>query len=304
MKDPLIEIGSIIKAAREQAGLSIEELAVESRVSAHHIQNIELVNRKELPEEAYLTGFLNKLFKTLKVENGPELVANFKQDEGDYIIQSLVNNVDPAEDIADDSSYFKVYHLYILLGVLLLFIAWFVINNANQDNEAKVLSRVSQETVEKIETEEKPVEKETKKTKLEEPEKVEEVKKEIEKVEKQYDYSHTETKGRGSKSIIVRVKEIAWVQVIGMEDRNILFEGDVFPSREPNQFKFKDDDGFILATGNAGAFAVDTGDGFYDLGASGQLIKWFYPKSIKRKFERSTRKTSSNKYKEQELVTL
>lgn len=310
MNDPLIKIGSIIKAAREQSGLSIEELAAESRVSSHHIQNIEIANRKELPEEAYLTGFLNKIFKSLKIENAAGLVTHFKQDEGDYIIQSLINNTDPEEDLGESSSYFKVYHLYILLGILLLFISWFVINNANQDNEAIVLSRVAKEKVDsmKNQIETADVTKQVEKVEVKKTTQVEEVQEEIQEEirneEKTYEYKNTSVRGKGSKSIMVRVREIAWVQVIGMEHRNILYEGDVFPTSEPNQFRFKDDDGFIIATGNAGAFEVDTGDGFSVIGGSGQLIKWFYPKSIRRKFERSTRKSSSNQYKEQELVKL
>ena len=304
MKDPLLEIGSIIRAAREQSGLSIEELAAESRVSSHHIQNIEIANRKELPEEAYLTGFLNKIFKTLKIENPSDLVAHFKQDEGDFIIQSLVNKADPEEDFDNSGSYFQVYHLYILLAALLIFIAWFVVHNANQDNESKVISRVLKEKITRKKQVVSPIVEKNEIAETKEASSADELQEEIQNKEQTYSYKNTLVRGKGDKSIIVRVREIAWVQVIGMEDRNILFEGDVFPTSEPNQFKFRDDDGFILATGNAGAFEVDTGDGFSRIGGSGQLIKWFYPKSIRRKFERSTRKKSSDQYKEQELVKI
>ena len=298
MKDPLVEIAFIIKTAREQAGLSIKELASESRVSARHIENIEEVKREELPEEAYLTGFFNKLLKALKIENAAEIVSRFRQEEGNFVVQSLVNNNDPEQDAATGgTSYFEIYHLYILLGVLVLLLSWFVITSANKDNEGSSKNKTVKEKIQRSQA--PSYSKEVVKHEPEENKVLE-----IQKDEQRYVYRNTYTAGKGDKAITVRVKEIAWVQIIGMDDRNILYEGDVFPASEPNQFKFKDDDGFIIATGNAGAFAVDTGDGFKPIGASGQLLKWYYPKSIKRKFERSLRKKPIAKYKEQELVRM
>lgn len=297
MKDPLIEIGSIIKTAREQAGLSIDELASDSRVSAHHIENIEKANRKELPEEAYLIGFLTKILKALGVANSSSIVSNFKKAEGDYIVQSLVNDNDPEQDSPEKETYFKLYHFYILLVVVLLVLSWFVIRNANRDNEQGTKRKISFK--EKVETK---IENTEKSKNLIEAQKNNLVQEEIlEKPEPKidYEYKNTYTSGHGDKEIKLRVKEVAWVQIIGMDKRKVLFEGDVFPTSEPNQFKFKDDDGFVIATGNAGAFEVDTGEGPFMLGASGQLIKWFYPKSLKRRFERNRR---SARYREQELV--
>lgn len=301
MKDPLIEIGSIIKSAREQAGMSIDELALESRVSIHHIKNLESANRAELPEETYLTGFLTKVLKALKIENANKLISKFKDKEGDYILQSLVNNNDPElEAKAESKSYFKIYHIYILLGIIFLAIAWFVISSANTDNEEspgkklKVEQKINK--TKKIAEEENTVKTVSPKDKEEELEDWEN----LEKPQREYRYNNLEIRGRGDKSLYIKVKEVAWVQVIGIEDRKILFEGDVFPSREPNYFRFRDDDGFVIATGNAGAFEIDAGEGPFMLGASGQLIKWYYPKSARRKFERSTKKTT--RYQEQQLL--
>ena len=62
------------------------------------------------------------------------------------------------------------------------------------------------------------------------------------------------------------------------------------PTREPNQFKFRDDTGFVLASGNAAAFEVNTGEGPYLLGESGELIKWYYPRSAKKVYLKQTKK--------------
>lgn len=288
MKDPLVEIGALIRSAREQSKMSIEELSSESRVSSQHILNIEAGNRADLPEETYLLGFLSKLFKTLRIENGTKMISLFKNAEADFIVQSLVDSNDSEEELPlEQSSTFKIQHLYISLGILLLVIFWFLINNANKDNESWIKKKPAQQKI-------------IEKKKLPEPsEEFSQFDKntdengdiQLPEEEKKIVYANTSVRGKGNKSITVRVREIAWVQVIGMDHMTILFEGDVFPTSEPNQFIFRDNDGFVIATGNAGAFDVDAGEGFSRIGASGQLTKWFYPNSMKKRFEKSIRKS-------------
>lgn len=301
MKDPLVELGSIIRTAREQLGISIDELALESRVSIHHIKNIEEANRSELPEETYLVGFLNRILKTLKINNASTLVNSFKKNEGDFIVQSLVNNNNPELDtVSRNDSYFKLYHVYIVIAVMFFVLICFVINRANLDNEriVEVKKTVKNKKPEKtLDLHQSSVLIQQGQALIEE---IDQTKEEAEEEEEKFSYNSTVVRGKGNRSIVVRVKEVAWVQVIGLDDMDVLFEGDVFPSREPNQFKFNDNDGFVLASGNAGAFEVNTGQGFFPLGSSGQLIKWVYPDSARKKYERSHKRAS--KYKEQELV--
>jgi cytoskeletal protein RodZ len=300
MNDPLKEIGLLIKSARQSLGMSIDDLAQESRVSSHHIINLEGANRDALPEDAFLFGFLNKLLKALKIMDAAKIIDKFKSDEGEYVLQSLVDdNFTEPKTIKYKTRFFKVYYLYIILAVIVLILVVLLINNVNKDNEKTFLNK--QVVSPKIIVE--PIKPEAElliKKKVSEDEQAIE---EFETVSEdfvlpsadgmEYVYKNIYSKGKGEKSLFMRVKEVAWLQVIGANSQNLLFEGDVFPASEPNQFMFRDREGFILATGNAGAFQVDTGDGIKPLGESGQLIKWYYPKALKKKFSRSNRKITN-----------
>jgi cytoskeletal protein RodZ len=305
MNDPLKEIGLLIKSARQSLGMSIDDLAHESRVSSHHIINLEGANREALPEDAFLFGFLNKLLKALKIMNASKIIDKFKSDEGEYVLQSLVDdNFTEPKTIENKTRLINVYYLYIILVVIVLILAVLLINNVNKDNEKIFLSKqvASPQTNEEVKQQ----------LKLEGPNKLEaellierttniqdelidesKIVKENNLLsrteEREYVYKNTYSRGKGEKSLFIRVREVAWVQVIGAHSRNLLFEGDVFPASEPNQFMFRDKEGFIVSTGNAGAFQVDTGDGIVSLGESGQLVKWYYPKSLKRKLLRANR---------------
>jgi cytoskeletal protein RodZ len=304
MNDPLKEIGLLIKSERQILGLTLEDLAHESRVSSHHIANLEDANREALPEDTFLFGFLNKIFKALKLKESAKIIEKFKKEEGEYLLQFLVE-----ENFSDPKSketkrhFFKIYYLYILLSLFLLILGILLVNNFNKDNEKKFLSKqiiISSQSNDLIDLDYK------KEEILEDQISKNQSRKEIELLtssendaklpivnETELSYKSPLVRGKGEKSLSLRVKEVAWVQVLGAHSQNILFEGDVFPSLEPNQFIFHDKEGFILATGNAGAFEVDTGEGLKVLGESGQLIKWYYPKAIKRKLIRVNRKKSN-----------
>lgn len=298
MNDPLKEIGLLIKSARQSLGMSLDDLAHESRVSSHHIQNLEEADRQALPEDAFLFGFLNKILKTLKIKDAAKIIEKFKNDEGEYILQNLVEtNFTEPKAKKFKIGFFRIYYLYLILIVIVLLLAVSLINNVNRDNEKAFLSKqvLLPQTKEEVKPHKPEAELLIEKDISEEDEVIEEFESVDEDTilpkadEKEYVYKNTYSRGKGEKSLFMRVREVAWVQVIGAHSQNLLFEGDVFPASEPNQFMFRDKEGFIVATGNAGAFQVDTGNGMRLLGESGQLIKWYYPKSLKRKFFRANR---------------
>jgi cytoskeletal protein RodZ len=311
MKDPLQEIGLLIKSARQTLGMSLEDLAHESRVSSHHIANLESANREALPEDTFLFGFLSKILKALKLKEPAKIIEKFKRDEGEYVLQFLVEeNFNEPQSQKIKRRFFRVYYLYVILFVIVLALGVLLINNVNKDNEKEFLSKQlitssqtstlvnneidsNQEAVvdEELVAQENASEATEILTSAEELNDEANVQSRVS--EKDYVYKNTYSKGRGEKSLFLRVKEVAWVQVLGANSQNILFEGDVFPALEPNQFMFRDKEGFVLATGNAGAFEFDTGEGLKSLGESGQLIKWYYPKALKRKLIRANRKKSN-----------
>jgi cytoskeletal protein RodZ len=271
--DPLIELGSLIKSRREELGLSIEDLSAESRVSIRHIKNIEEARRDLLPEETYLVGFLNLLLKALKLEH-KKIINDYKYKDGTFIVQSIINQTDEPLAIQKHSThsskkepakirgqYFKIYHLYILATIVVIFLALSFINKASKT--IKEVPNIKEEQSEELFQEIKP-----------EGEEKEEA---VEAAAKPDSLST----GQGSYSLNIKIIEPAWVQIIAIGTGNVLFEGDVFPDHGLGEFDFHDNVGFVLATGNAGAFKVSTGGAFKKLGESGQLTKWYYPESAK-----------------------
>ena len=91
------------------------------------------------------------------------------------------------------------------------------------------------------------------------------------------------------KSLKLKVSEVAWFQVYGIAAGKTLFEGEAYPDIEPSKFEFKDDIGFALASGNAGAFKVYADGKTYILGQTGQLIKWYYPEGAKYEYKQRIR---------------
>lgn len=246
----LEKIGSQIKSARERSDLSLEELASETKVASRHIYNIEQGNRDQLPEETYLLGYLSKLLKTLRFKNINSVLERLKQQEADMVLEEIIN-----DNVLDDkpkSFEFTQYHFYALLIVFLLGLTWLVfdvskVNTAKQATKP-VVQLVVEEPVQELLSSDLP------------------------------DF----VKGQGSKQLDVEVIDNAWYQVLGVNQEEILFEGDVYYDHGYKVFRFFDDTGFVFSTGNAGAFKVRADEQDFVLGEPGQTIQWFYPASIQQ----------------------
>lgn len=312
-KDPLKELGSLIRAERERQGISIDQLALESRVSSKHIQNIENANRTDLPEDTFLISFLTKVMKALKIPNTEQLLNQYRVTEGDYVLQSIIDIQEINSGAGfTESKYFKIYHLYIVFALFLLICLWVVFNKANEDYEynpiagsesvevkkSNDLFSIFKATNQKIDEKKEKVNEEKAKEETEaNPEEGTVANGQTltangtipaENIEENTDASKIQedlpkkviNRGSGGHNVKLYIKDSAWVQVIGVGSKKILYEGDV-SSLNTSIIDLKDDVGFVLATGNAGAFDVDVGSGSFKLGQSGQLIKWFYPESAK-----------------------
>lgn len=141
--DPLIELGKKIKARREELKLSIEDVAISSRVSAKYVESIENADRTDLPEEVYLVGFLNLILKTLKLDKD-ELIEEYRDKESYHVIQTILadQKIERAEKNgkqtkkkakkAPAGSYFKIYQLYIFAFAVILTFGVVLVNKFNK----------------------------------------------------------------------------------------------------------------------------------------------------------------------------
>lgn len=60
--------GAALRSAREAAGISLAQLAERTKVTRHHLENIEAARVERLPARPYLRGFLMAIAKELRLE--------------------------------------------------------------------------------------------------------------------------------------------------------------------------------------------------------------------------------------------
>ena len=67
------ELGRYLRAAREAAGLSIEQLSRETRIPIRTLEGLEEGLREGLPERVFLRGFVQAVCRCCAVDPGPAL---------------------------------------------------------------------------------------------------------------------------------------------------------------------------------------------------------------------------------------
>jgi transcriptional regulator with XRE-family HTH domain len=277
--DPLKKLGDTFKKARLQSGVSLEDLADKSRISINYIDSIEKGDRSSLPEEAYLMGFLNKLAKLLKLRDPQAVIDEYKAGEGQFIVQNILNENHVKESPSPfNFSFFKIYHLYILIALLVVFGIFYLFNSSPKETKSKEIIKISELK--------EPVEKHVDKVEIKDKDEliIPAPKKEAQRPSYETNEDSSEY-GSGSKKLKINIREVTWFQVYGIAAGKVLFEGDAYPNVKPNQFEFRDDIGFALASGNAGAFEIKDSGKKFILGKSGQLIKWYYPEGARYEYK-------------------
>jgi cytoskeleton protein RodZ len=110
-------VGSELRISREKAGLSLEDVSAQLRISVRHLENIESGERDRLPGSTYLLGFVRSYAKLLKL-NADDICqrimdamteADFKPEL--HIVGGGVNPTDYRTR-------------YIMAGVVLLILAY------------------------------------------------------------------------------------------------------------------------------------------------------------------------------------
>lgn len=241
MQDPLEKIATLLKSRRESLDLTQEDLANKSKVALKHLRNIENCNRGELPESVYFLGFLQKIFKALKLENPAQLVENYRIEEGNYILQSLINGTEDLSQKKRDwlkflIEKFRLYHIYIflILIIFLMIIISVIIKLPHKKNNRKII--ISDLVIDTM--------------------------------------TKAIVKGSGTELIVLKMKESANIQVWGTEAKKILFEG---KANANSLFEFRDNVGFTVNLERANSAEIDSGKGFEIVGDFNDKISWSYP---------------------------
>ena len=126
MSEALAKIGSLIKEARSDQGLSVKDLSDKSRVGYTNIINIEEGIRDELPEDACLNGFLKILLKTLKIEDANNILSDYSSNLSE---QSFVNLSNSGKEVSPELTKLKrvstLKNILKVLGFLFILVLSF-----------------------------------------------------------------------------------------------------------------------------------------------------------------------------------
>jgi cytoskeleton protein RodZ len=77
----LVEVGLKLRAAREAAGLSIDEISATTRINRGFLAQMEAGDLKGLPDPAFVRGFLRNIMQAIELTD-PELVDDFSRATG------------------------------------------------------------------------------------------------------------------------------------------------------------------------------------------------------------------------------
>ena len=115
-------VGARLRAARERKGLTIDQVASETRIARRHLENIEAGNFDDLPGRTYAVGFTRTYAKTLGVDE-EEAVSSVREEmdlatvEERYMASSrgTFEPGDPARAPGGRLLYFSIFAVIILL---------------------------------------------------------------------------------------------------------------------------------------------------------------------------------------------
>ena len=141
------EIGSVLKAAREASGASLDDVSALLKIRSVHLQALEEDDFDNLPGSVYAIGFIRTYANHLGL-NGAEFIGRYKiatmpphQEEGGYNPQTEVEPVSGALKIA-----------IAVIGVFAFYILWLIAGGAGGSDPETMTASAPAAQQEKIET--------------------------------------------------------------------------------------------------------------------------------------------------------
>lgn len=132
-------VGKRIKQARQELGLSLEELEEKTKIRKVFLQAIEEENYEQIPGEAYITAFIRGYANQLGL-NGQQLVRDYNNILAERTLQEKENKKKEQKNnfIKNNSLNFII----ILILILVIFVIIYNIVMLNK-NEEELLGLVN-----------------------------------------------------------------------------------------------------------------------------------------------------------------
>ena len=146
-------IGETLKEAREKIGISIEEASEDLKIRPSQLQEIENGDFKSFKDVFYLKNFIKEYSKYLGLDS-VEIIDEFNEFLFDYTSKIPMDKIEEAIKVAERdrkneivSPYTKVnktkkssilmVSICLVIGILVLFIIYFLVQQLNVKNNAK-----------------------------------------------------------------------------------------------------------------------------------------------------------------------
>lgn len=146
-------IGETLKEAREQIGVSIEEASEDLKIRPSQLQEIENGDFKSFKDVFYLKNFIKEYSKYLGLDS-VAIIDEFNEFLFDYTSKIPMDKIEEAIKTSEKSKkdeisspYTKIkktkkypmllVSIFIVIGILVLFIIYFLVQQLNAKKEAK-----------------------------------------------------------------------------------------------------------------------------------------------------------------------
>ena len=86
---PTGEFGSALREAREQAGISVADVANTLKVTERTVEALEAECYEELPPQPYIQGYVKRYARLVGLDEGT-LTVGFDSDEADPVVPAVV----------------------------------------------------------------------------------------------------------------------------------------------------------------------------------------------------------------------
>src|SRR5947208_2555660 len=128
MDEELVEpevptVGERLRAAREEKGLSLEDIAAQTRIPQRHLESIENAEWDKLPAPTYTVGFAKNYAATIGLDR-TEIGEQLREEMGGQRFASSQSEVIEAADPARTMPKWLVLSAVAAVIVLVVVMSW------------------------------------------------------------------------------------------------------------------------------------------------------------------------------------
>ena len=140
MDEDLVEtdvptVGERLRAAREEKGLSLDDIAAQTRIPVRHLESIEKADWDALPAPTYTTGFAKSYASSVGLDR-TEIGDQLRAEMGGQRFASNTTEVFEAADPARTMPKWLVIGAVVAVIVLVILMSWLNSRSLEQPEEA------------------------------------------------------------------------------------------------------------------------------------------------------------------------